>query len=852
MPLTKAGIFAVKACAVMRHILTLLFCLLLVFGSFAQGGVGINNPTPDASALLDLTSTNRGLLVPRMTTAQRDGIPLPALSLLIFNTSTDRFEYFNGSAWVPLVAGGGWSITGNADIDANENFLGTTNARDVVIRTSNVERMRIRANSRVGIGTNNPTNRFEVQNIGIVNNNMGEGIAIRRIGPGGWGPQLNFSSWRGTPEAPESTQANDRLGEIRFVGRSGTSEATGAMLTAEATVDFLPGGDRSARLSFFTNDGGGFQRRITISPNGNLGLGLTDPLDRLHVMGNIRMVDGTEADGRILVSDANGRGTWQDPPPAVESLAWSLTGNAGTDPTTSFVGTTDNQPLVIRTTNVERARISNTGNMAIGSTNPNTRLDVVAGAPGITTRMATLRSNAVANNTGTSIALINSTSNVSNTGSEIASVTTNASTGLSELRFLVHGGGTFGALDERMRIQGNGNVGIGTNAPTQRLHVAGNIRMVDGNQAAGRVMTSNALGVGTWTDIGTLSSGTLDQAYDFGGAGAGRTIVADAGAVTIAGTDGLVSTGTLNSGAIAPAGAGVRMVWNPRKAAFRAGEAIGTEWNDANIGERSIALGFEVRASAAGSTAIGSTNTITAVATMGTAIGAGNNVSGPAGTALGLGNTSSGGEAYALGSRNTSSGEGSVTLGNDNISSGSKSVAIGEGNLARSRSEVVVGSFSQNYTPLSTTSFEPNDRIFVIGNGTANASRSNAMVVRKNGNTGLGTNTPLTRLHVNGAVTFTPVAFLADALPTLIDPGDRSYIRIGSNFTPENRIVVFENGTALGQMLIVECTATGSNGIRFTTSSNMSVSGTRDLNLRDTITFIWNGTRWLEISYANN
>lgn len=74
----------------MSRILLLAFSILTTLLAQAQG-VGINNPPPDGSALLDLTSTDRGLLVPRMTAIQRNAIPLPALSLMIFNTATARF-----------------------------------------------------------------------------------------------------------------------------------------------------------------------------------------------------------------------------------------------------------------------------------------------------------------------------------------------------------------------------------------------------------------------------------------------------------------------------------------------------------------------------------------------------------------------------------------------------------------------------------------------------------------------------------------------------------------------------------------------------------------------------------------
>jgi uncharacterized protein (TIGR02145 family) len=62
-------------------------------------GIGANMFTPDNSALLELQSTNRGLLLPRMTTAQRDAISNPAQSLLIFNTTTKCFETYVGNVW---------------------------------------------------------------------------------------------------------------------------------------------------------------------------------------------------------------------------------------------------------------------------------------------------------------------------------------------------------------------------------------------------------------------------------------------------------------------------------------------------------------------------------------------------------------------------------------------------------------------------------------------------------------------------------------------------------------------------------------------------------------------------------
>jgi len=68
----------------MKHLFTLLAAVLFTATTFAQ--VGINTSSPHESAALDITSTTRGLLVPRMTAAQRDAITTPSQGLIIFCT----------------------------------------------------------------------------------------------------------------------------------------------------------------------------------------------------------------------------------------------------------------------------------------------------------------------------------------------------------------------------------------------------------------------------------------------------------------------------------------------------------------------------------------------------------------------------------------------------------------------------------------------------------------------------------------------------------------------------------------------------------------------------------------------
>ncbi|MGV3503540.1 MAG: hypothetical protein ACO1O1_07515 [Adhaeribacter sp.] len=65
-------------------------------------GINATGNLPDPSAMLDVSSTTGGLLIPRMTTAQRDAIASPAVGLYIYNTTTKTFNVFNGSIWAAL------------------------------------------------------------------------------------------------------------------------------------------------------------------------------------------------------------------------------------------------------------------------------------------------------------------------------------------------------------------------------------------------------------------------------------------------------------------------------------------------------------------------------------------------------------------------------------------------------------------------------------------------------------------------------------------------------------------------------------------------------------------------------
>ena len=159
----------------MKKIFTTLAFFSLTALLNAQN-VGIGTPTPNASAKLEITDANRGVLIPRIAlTATNAATPVttPATSLLVFNTATagttpnnvtPGYYYWDGVKWVRLLnaESSDWKLTGNAGTVAATNFIGTTDAIDFVTRTSNLERMRINAAGNVGIGIAVPVSKLEV------------------------------------------------------------------------------------------------------------------------------------------------------------------------------------------------------------------------------------------------------------------------------------------------------------------------------------------------------------------------------------------------------------------------------------------------------------------------------------------------------------------------------------------------------------------------------------------------------------------------------------------------------------------------------------------------------------------
>ncbi|MEI6749977.1 MAG: hypothetical protein WCM93_12525, partial [Bacteroidota bacterium] len=153
----------------------LFFLLFLLAGLKAHAQVAINTDgsLPDNSAMLDVKSSSKGFLPPRMTTAQRNAIVSPATGLVVFDTDVNSLFTRTSSTWEQLGTASTWGLTGNAGTNAVTNFFGTTDNQDIIIK---------RNNERAGyIGLNNTSFglfALNPSNTGLYNTAIGIGSLI--------------------------------------------------------------------------------------------------------------------------------------------------------------------------------------------------------------------------------------------------------------------------------------------------------------------------------------------------------------------------------------------------------------------------------------------------------------------------------------------------------------------------------------------------------------------------------------------------------------------------------------------------------------------------------------------------
>ena len=322
-----------------------------------------------------------------------------------------------------------------------------------------------------------------------------------------------------------------------------------------------------------------------------------------------------------------------------------------------------------------------------------------------------------------------------------------------------------------------GNVGIGTSSPVNgKLEVIGTSdpgiftssagsnglhaeSSAGGGFAAGFFNATNPGTYGIWTqssDYEALFANTLSSTSpairangEIAGVFNGKVGIGSQEPefkLSLDNDGGILSKGEFGVGdTLKTTGNGARFIWYPQKAALRAGWVFDNNWDNDSIGDFSIALGSDTRASGELSIALGY-STI-ARGPKSTAMGMGSEASGFCSTAMGYFSKANGYGSIAMGWWSEASGFQSTAMGLSTNASGSSSTALGEETKAESRCATAIGRFNvgggHNGWWIET------DPIFEIGIGDSDTERINALTVLKNGKVGICTSTPAYQLDVD-------------------------------------------------------------------------------------------------------
>jgi hypothetical protein len=269
-------------------------CLFLFSGlSIAQNNVGVGTNSPDASAILDVTANDKGVLVPRLSTVQINAIPNPATGLLVYDTNVGCFFFNSGTpgapVWTNLCTGG---IPGATGPTGPQGIAGTTGPTG--------------ANGATGpTGANGTTGPTGLQGIAGVTGTTGAN--------GATGP----------------TGANGVTGPTGPQGIAGVTGPTGANGVTGATGPIGCGTNNQVIKS---NGTAGVCSIIT--DNGQVGINTIAPTDMLHVVGNMHLTGSFEpanlpgSTGQMLISQGAGVApVWTSVSGYVQTFQYTSTAN---------------------------------------------------------------------------------------------------------------------------------------------------------------------------------------------------------------------------------------------------------------------------------------------------------------------------------------------------------------------------------------------------------------------------------------------------------------------------------------------------------------------------------------------
>ncbi len=297
----------------------LAFFLLFQEKLTAQIGINASNTPPATNAMLDISSTTKGLLIPRMTTAQRSALSASD-GLTVYDTDTKGYWFYNGTSWQSMSGGGSspWLPNGN-NIYYNTGKVGIGEATPgfpLNFGGSLGDKISLFGNTGAHYGFGVQNGLLQMHGDDVYSNiAFGYGSStnlierMRIINGGGEGMQLfgRLTMRNGT------IPIDLNYGSGIWLYKADDSGKLGFM-----------GAMNNQNVGFF--GGPGLWGFVYDAINSRVGIGTTLPDTKLHVAGNIKMVDGTQALGKVLTSDGNGVGSWQTLP-VTATLGWTESGN---------------------------------------------------------------------------------------------------------------------------------------------------------------------------------------------------------------------------------------------------------------------------------------------------------------------------------------------------------------------------------------------------------------------------------------------------------------------------------------------------------------------------------------------
>lgn len=255
----------------------LLFIAAIIASNTTQAQVAIGTANPDPSAALDLSTTTKGLLIPRMTGGQRISITSPATGLLVYDTTYKSIYGYNGTAWTNLsgIYNRSGSLSSNTTVNGGSYTLGfnsyLTNGFSVDGSTFSVDAI----NNRIGINTIAPASRLHVSTVDAGFQNI---IISQSASCGGACSQelaRNFLLYN-------ENLSSALFASIDFISDTSATGISGSgIFGSERNTT-----DHTAGLQFWTrNTSNVYASRVAITPAGKVGIGTTAPTSTFEVNG---------------------------------------------------------------------------------------------------------------------------------------------------------------------------------------------------------------------------------------------------------------------------------------------------------------------------------------------------------------------------------------------------------------------------------------------------------------------------------------------------------------------------------------------------------------------------------------